>query len=178
VPAARPTCLLDAAKGLIYLALGASTLAVALQGGGGVQGGEAEQEWAAELLGHQFGHFLVEAVGVVRSASVLMFSTGVSPNRLRRTCGSTRCHPGLGAPYRCWARRAMSPEGDLRASSACSSSSPPLGSTPRNRWANGALKKLAGQSYGSAMLVLVALGLLCFGPFSFVEAQYRKVLQA
>lgn len=41
---------------------------------------------------------------------------------------------------------------------------------------DGALKRLAGEPYGPFLLALVALGLLSFGVFSFVEARWRKVL--
>jgi hypothetical protein len=41
---------------------------------------------------------------------------------------------------------------------------------------DGALKRLAGEPYGPVLLVLVALGLVSFGLFSFVEARWRKVL--
>ena len=43
---------------------------------------------------------------------------------------------------------------------------------------DGALKKIVERRFGPAMLVVVALGLLCFGLFSFVEARYRKIHQA
>ncbi|MBV8979321.1 MAG: DUF1206 domain-containing protein [Acidimicrobiia bacterium] len=42
---------------------------------------------------------------------------------------------------------------------------------------DGALKRLAGEPYGALLLALVALGLLSFGVFSFVEARWRKVLE-
>lgn len=41
---------------------------------------------------------------------------------------------------------------------------------------DGALHKLAGQSYGPGALVLVAVGLACFGLFSFVEARWRRMI--
>lgn len=41
---------------------------------------------------------------------------------------------------------------------------------------DGALHKLAGQSYGSVALVFVAVGLACFGLFSFVEARWRRMI--
>ena len=42
---------------------------------------------------------------------------------------------------------------------------------------DGALKRLAGEPYGPLLLAIVALGLLAFGLFSFVEARFRKVLE-
>lgn len=41
---------------------------------------------------------------------------------------------------------------------------------------DGALHKLAGQAYGPVALVLVAVGLACFGLFSFVEARWRRMI--
>jgi len=41
---------------------------------------------------------------------------------------------------------------------------------------DGALKRLAGEPYGPWLLAVVAVGLLSFGLFSFVEARWRKVL--
>jgi hypothetical protein len=40
---------------------------------------------------------------------------------------------------------------------------------------DGALNELAGQSYGSVLLGLVATGLLLYGLYCFVEARYRKL---
>jgi Domain of Unknown Function (DUF1206) len=43
------------------------------------------------------------------------------------------------------------------------------------RGLDGALKTLAGQSYGPWLLALVALGIAAFGVFCFSQAKYRKV---
>src|SRR5205814_9883 len=42
---------------------------------------------------------------------------------------------------------------------------------------DGALKRLAAEPYGPLLLGVVAVGLLAFGLFSFVEARFRKVLE-
>lgn len=42
---------------------------------------------------------------------------------------------------------------------------------------DGALKRLAGQPFGPWLLSAVAIGLLAFGLYSFVEARWRKVLE-
>jgi hypothetical protein len=41
---------------------------------------------------------------------------------------------------------------------------------------DGALHQLAARSYGPIALVVVAVGLVCFGLFSFVEARWRRLL--
>ena len=38
-----------------------------------------------------------------------------------------------------------------------------------------ALKTLAAQAYGKALLVVVALGLLCYGLYAFIEARHRRI---
>ena len=40
---------------------------------------------------------------------------------------------------------------------------------------DGALRKLADGPYGEALLAVVAVGLLCYAVFCFVEARYRRV---
>lgn len=40
---------------------------------------------------------------------------------------------------------------------------------------DGALKRLAGRSYGPALLVVVAAGLAAYGLYSFAEARFRRV---
>jgi hypothetical protein len=43
------------------------------------------------------------------------------------------------------------------------------------RGLDAALRTLAGQSYGTALLTLIALGIAAFAAFCFVQARYRKV---
>jgi hypothetical protein len=45
----------------------------------------------------------------------------------------------------------------------------------KSRGLDGALKTLAAQSYGTWLLVLVALGIAAFGVYCFSQARYRKV---
>ena len=43
------------------------------------------------------------------------------------------------------------------------------------RGIDGALKELVSQPYGPALLVVVALGLVCFGVYSFLEVKFRRL---
>ena len=38
-----------------------------------------------------------------------------------------------------------------------------------------ALQEIAGQTWGQIVLTLVAIGLLCYGAFAFVESRYRRI---
>ena len=171
--------LVDAGKGVIYLGLVWSTLAVAQKGSSSGQGSEPEQEWTAELLRHQYGQLLVELVGIALvGTGMYLLYRGISQSfeeNLRMD------------EMPAWARRPMS----LLGTSGYVARGVIFGligvfvfiaaigfDAEESVGVDGALKKLAEQSYGPAMLILVALGLFCFGLFSFVEARYRKVHQA
>ena len=43
---------------------------------------------------------------------------------------------------------------------------------------DGALKRMLDESWGRPLVLVLSLGLLAFGLFSFVEARYRKVLES
>ena len=45
----------------------------------------------------------------------------------------------------------------------------------KSRGMDGALKTLAGQRYGTWLLMLVAAGIAAFGIYCFAQARYRKV---
>ena len=171
--------LVDALKGVTYLGLVGSTLAVALKGDRGGQGGEAEQEWTAELLRHQYGQLLVMLVGVALvGAGFYLLYRGISQS-FEENLRMDEMPP--------WARRPMS----LLGTAGYVARGVIIGligvfvfiaavgfDAEESVGVDGALKKVVGQPHGPAMLILVALGLFCFGLFSFVEARYRKVHQA
>lgn len=45
----------------------------------------------------------------------------------------------------------------------------------RSRGLDGALRTLAGQPFGTALLVIVALGFIAFGIYCFAQSRYRKI---
>jgi hypothetical protein len=45
----------------------------------------------------------------------------------------------------------------------------------KSRGLDGALREMAGYSYGPWLLGLVALGIAAFGVYCFSQARYRKV---
>jgi hypothetical protein len=173
------TRLVDVSKGAIYLVLVGTTLAVALKDNRGGPGDESEQEWTAEVLRHQWGQPLVALVGVALVGTGLyLLYRGISQS-FEENLRIDEMPP--------WARRPMS----LLGTAGYVARGVIFGligvfvfiaavgfDAEESVGVDGALKKLAEQSYGPAILVLVALGLFCFGLFSFVEARYRKVLQA
>jgi hypothetical protein len=138
------------------------------------QGEQAKtREQVAEVLSWPFGPHLIMALGV--------FIIGCGLGNAIRACvdnfGATlKCDPGLAV----WARRlarvgyfgrgvAMLPVGffmliagwDARAEEA--------------RGVGAALWALHSQILGDLMLTLVALGLMAFGVFAFMEAWYRPI---
>ena len=168
----------DAAKGVLYLVLVGSTLAVALKSSAG-QGGQSQQEWTAELLGHQFGRLLVGLIGValVGFGGFLLYR-GVRQS-FEENLRTNEMPPGARRPFLMLGTAGYVARGVIFGlvgvlvfvAAVSFDAEESVG-------VDGALKKLVDQPYGPAMLALVALGLLCFGLFSFVEARYRKVGQA
>ena len=170
--------LLDVGKGLIYVGLTYTTLKVLFGGRDEVGGPEQERDWTISLLRQSWGRPVVLAAGVaVLVAGVLFAARGLQKDFAKSI-------DERGIPK--WARGWI-----------------PIGGTvgyvargcvvaivgwfiAHAAWtfdANeavgvaGALGRLAGELYGRVVLSAVALGLLSFGIFSFVEAAYRKVLE-
>ena len=168
----------DALKGVMYAGLAALALAIAVRGRSG-GGTETEQEWTAEILAREYGRPLVALAGVALvGVGLYLLYRGLSQSfeeNLRM-----RSMPS-------WARRPASLLGTagyaargvifcliglfIVIAAANFDAEESVG-------VDGALKKIVERRFGPAMLVVVALGLLCFGLFSFVEARYRKIHQA
>jgi hypothetical protein len=45
----------------------------------------------------------------------------------------------------------------------------------RSRGLDGALRTLAGQPFGTALLVIVAIGFIAFGIYCFAQSRYRRI---
>jgi hypothetical protein len=168
-----------AGQGVIYVLLVVTALAVALTGGSGGQGGAAQQDWTAKVLRHPFGQTLVAVIGVALvGIGLYVLYQGVSKS-FEENLRTDEMPPAGRRPMLLLGTVGYVARGvtfglvgiGVFIAAVAFDAAQSVG-------VDGALKKLAGQPFGRMMLVLVALGLFCFGLFSFVEARYRKVLQA
>jgi hypothetical protein len=164
---------------VIYVVLVATTLAVALKGNSGGQSGPSQQDWTAKLLRHPFGQITVAVIGFTLVGIGLYVLYQAVSQSFEEHLRTDEMPPG--------GRRPMLLLGTVGyVARGVTFSLVGIGvfiaavafDAAKSVGVDGALKELAGQPYGRIMLVLVALGLFCFGLYSFVEARYRKVLQA
>lgn len=169
--------LADVGRALLYASLLASTVAV-IRGGGGSNGGDAKQQaFTASLMHRAYGRWLVGAIGLgVVAGGIVLLVMGVRQEFAEKLDAGDlspwqrRWLPRLGlAGYA--ARGVVVTLIGLFVVQAAASFDP-----GKSVGVDGALHRLAGRPYGPPLLVAVAIGLLCFALYSFVEARWRKVL--
>jgi hypothetical protein len=162
--------------GVLYAGLSYSAVQLILGHGAGKNSDEHSREWTARLLMLPFGRLLVGLAGL----SVIGF-------------GLWQCYKAFTAKFRRkWKRHEMSERSRLLATRAGQ-----VGLTSRGvvfgiiglfliqaawraraeeaRGLGGALRALEQQPYGPYVLGAVALGLVAYGLYMFVEARYRRM---
>lgn len=166
-----------AAVGLSYagLALGALRLVAGTGNGGGNSNAQA-QDWTARLLGLPLGVVLVVLVGlVILAIACVLFYQAYSAKfaqRLDLSGASARVRDGA-----LWlGRLGYAALGGIFALIGLFLIIAAIQHNPGEaRGLSGALSTLVQQPYGQVLLVLVALGLIAYGAYSFVEARYRRI---
>ncbi len=165
-------------SGLAYAGLALAAVRI-LRGGAGAGKSGSTQDWTARLLAQPLGQWLVAAVGAVIIAvglnTLYIASKGTFRDKLKLA--------QMSAAEQTWATR-MGKIG-LMARAVVSGLigwfliRAALFADPNQaRGLDGALKVLAQQSHGRWLLGAVAVGLAAYGVYSFVEARYRRVLDA
>lgn len=168
----------NAAIGIVYLALFASSLGLLL-GDGGARAGDAEEKgWTARLLAHTWGEWLVTAVGAgIVVAGVVLVVMGLREDfadKLRDddlSAWQRRWFPRLGLAG--WvARGVVFAIIGLFLVHAAVTHDP-----GKAVGVDGALHRLASAPLGPLLLAVVAAGLAAYGLYSLVEARWRRVLE-
>lgn len=162
-------------SGLTYAALGLLAGRMAFGAAGG-EGGEGAQDWTALLLAQPFGVWLVALVGlIVVGAGLYQFYYGVS-GKFR---DELKLH-AMREVEQAWATRSgqlgYAARGVVYAITGGFLILAALRSDPQQAGGIGkALGELARQPYGPWLLGVVALGVLCYGIYAFVQAKYRRI---
>lgn len=167
----------DVATGIAYalLALGAISI-ITGSGNGGKSSNASTQDWTAKLLHNPFGVFLVVVIGliVIAVAAYLFYRAYAADFRKRLNLSS------LSPQWRNWAilsgRFGYAALGVvygivgifLIVAAVKNNASQAKG-------LSGALQVLIHQPFGPLLLAVVALGLIAYGIYSFVEARYRRL---
>lgn len=167
----------NAAVGVAYasLALGAFSI-VTGSGNGGKSSNASTQDWTARLLHYPFGVVLVVIVGlIVLAVAAALFYRGYAADFRKRLNLSS-----LSPQWRNWAilsgRLGYAALGVvygivgifLIVAAVHHNASQAKG-------LSGALLVLMQQPFGPFLLAVVALGLIAYGVYSFVEARYRHM---
>lgn len=159
-------------SGLAYGALGVTALQLAL--GLGDSGGDAQRDWTARLLEQPFGRWLVFAIALggigyglyeIYRGTLAKFTSHLRMHEMSEAEQSGALWAGrigyiargivfiITGGFFFEAARRFNPD--------------------EVRGLSGALDELARQPFGSYLLAAVALGLLLYGVYLFVEARYR-----
>ena len=165
-----------AISGLTYGALGllAGRMALGQGGSSGDSGGASD--WTARLLAQPFGVWLVALVGlVVVGVGIYQFYYGFS-GKFR---DELKLH-AMSEVERTWATRGgqlgYAARGVVYAITGGFLIQAALRSDPQQAGGIGkALGELARQPYGPWLLGVIALGVLCYGIYAFVQAKYRRI---
>lgn len=160
-------------RGLLYA--GSAFIALAIVGGLG-SGGSNEREETAMVLDWPLGRWLVGAIGaaflVAGAYNLYRSLTGKFRKHLREEemCGTERGWTVLVGVVGHAARAVVFGLIGLFLTRAAWQYDPreAIG-------VDGALRKVAAQPYGGALLAAVALGLIAYGLYCLVQARYREV---
>jgi hypothetical protein len=173
-----PKRLLHAARGILYGGFTVTTLRLLAGGKGGGGSDREAKTWSARLLAHDGGRPLVVAIGVgfvIGGAALCWRGAHQTFDKHLRlgdmTPSQRRRLPWLGT-FGHAARGAILGLIGLFLVRAAVRFDP-----HEAVGVDGALHQVAARSYGPIALVAVAVGLLAYGLFSFVEARWRKVME-
>lgn len=164
-----------AARGVIGISLGITAVGLASGSGGGSSGDQKQKSWTAELLALPAGRLLVGAVAlVIIGIAVALVRKGVRKSFLKDLntgelpAGSQRWVTRLGVAGYIAKGVVLGIIGVLIGLAALHRNAAEAGGL------DAALKTVAGQPFGTAALVVVALGLAAYGVYCFAAAKAHK----
>jgi uncharacterized membrane protein YfcA len=149
-----------------------------LAGSGAGKGGDDEATtWSARLLAHSYGQWLVGLFGAALIVTGIVLAVRAFQQKFAEHLKTSelspwqqRWLPTLGT-FGYFARGVVAGLVGVFFVKAAVTFDP-----KQATGVDGSLERLARASHGTWVLAAVALGLISFGLFSFVEARYRKVL--
>ena len=168
---------LDLGRALVYIGMFGSTVRVLIRDEAGSSNDQQAKSFSAELMSSTPGRWLVIAIGLgLLGAGVMLFIRA-----MEQKFEEHLDRPQLSSWQRTWLPRlgmaGYGARGVIAALVCIFVAQAGITFDPNKaEGISGALQRLVKQPFGPAMLAAVALGLIAFGAYSFVEARYRKVL--
>ena len=153
-----------------------SLVGLAGSGGGGGGGGGKEQQGSAFLLGLPGGRILVGLVGLaVIAYGAKQVHSGVKQEFLG-TLRTGQMSSGLRSAVEKLGTAAYVTKGAILALVGWFFLQSAITFNPDEaKGMDAALQEIAAETWGQIVLTLVAIGLLAYGVFAFVESRYRRV---
>ena len=168
----------DVGRGLLYVGLTATAIKILTRGDTRPSGDQQEKEWTARFLEATGGRVLVAAVGLaILGGGIYLAIKGVRMKfddklRLQEMRAWQRTWlPRLGLVGYTARGMVFAVIGFFLVRAAVTFN------PDEAVGVDGALKRLLEHAGGRLLVVAIALGLLAFGLFSFVEARWRKILE-
>jgi hypothetical protein len=176
-PVALAKRVASGAKALVYASLVVTTVKVIA---GGSSGTGSEDEQPKELTARAFdlpgGRGLVAAVGVALLGVAAYFAYRGVAQRFRDRLDTSEMGSVVGRVVDAVGTLGMAARGMVVAVLGILVLQAAAHHDPGQATGiDGALRRLAQQRYGQALLTVTALGILAFGLYSFAEARYRDV---
>lgn len=164
--------LLSAGRAVMYVGLALTALRL-LSGGGGKSGSEQQQSWTARVLEWPAGKWIVVLVGLaVLAAAAYQVHMGVTAKFLERLDiggNEERSVRLLGTVGYVGRGVSFALVGLFVVQAAVRHDA------SKSQGLDGALGEVAAKGYGPPLLLLLGLGLLAFGLYSFAEARWRRI---
>jgi len=161
-------------SGVIHVGLGIAAIRLLLGSGGG--GGSNADSWTAKLMSQPLGLWLVGIVGlIVIGVGLRQFYKAKKADFFEKLKTGE-----MSASERTWAKRAgqagLAARGVVFSIIGFFLIQAALNANPQEaRGLGGALDTLAAQPYGPYLLGIVAIGLVGYGVYCWVNARYRKI---
>ena len=163
----------SAANGAIYLGFGLLALKTVTQGS---SGGSTSSDLTAKVLGWPAGEALVVIAGLVVIAIAIGLTVRGLKTDFEKHLDTTRMSPGVFKAVRRLGQVGYISRGIVFGLVGVLVVKAAMDHQPGQ--ASGfdvALKSVANAPYGQPLLILAALGLICFGTYCLAEARYRRL---
>ncbi len=164
----------SAGKSMFYGALGVSAASVAL--GGGASSSQSQQRTTSGVLSWSAGRPIVVIAGLaIVGIGVSSVRRGLIKSFLKEMDCSSMSGPVRAGVARLGQAGHLAKGGALGVVGGVLVYAAWTFNPEQSRGLDGALRKIAEQPFGAALLTTVALGLMAFGLFAIVQSRYRRM---
>lgn len=165
------------ASGIVYSGLAITAARLASGSGGGRGGGEGSVGFTANLMSKPFGRWLVVLAGLAVIVSAFYQLKESYTKKFRERLKLQEMNADEERLATRTGQLGLAARGIVFLIAGWFLVQAGLRFDPSQaRGLGGALETLASQPYGPWLLGLVALGLVAFGAYSFLEARYRRIV--